>query len=162
MLTIAFSFDAQCQSTTTKPIKEFEFKGLTFLSSACNGTCPDISMNLYEDKRIEISRAIYSRKGQVDTPLSGNFKGILSEKEFNKVVSLLKVINWDTISFPKVLCCDAPIVTFMFSYNGIYKRYKSMTPPLSTNTLFKYLTDLGSNLILPKYNKPIDFEDFDL
>ena len=162
ILTFGLSCKSYSQSTTTESKQEFEFTGLTFLSSKCNGTCPDISMNLYDDKRIEISRDIYSKKGQVDTTLSGNFKGKLSEKEFTKVVTLLKVINWETVTFPKVLCCDAPIVTLMFSYKGTYKRFKSMTPPQTTNGLIKYLTDLGSKVILTKYDKPIDFEDFDL
>ncbi len=162
ILTFGISCKSHSQSTTTESKQEFKFTGLTFLSSKCNGTCPDMSMNLYEDKRIEISRAIYSKKGQADTTLSGNFKGTLSEKEFTKVVSLLKTIDWDTVTFPKVLCCDAPIVTLMFSYKGTYKRFKSMTPPRSTNALIKYLTDLGSKVLLPKYDKPIDFEDFDL
>ena len=162
ILTFGLSCKSQSQSTMTEPIQEFEFTGLTFLSSKCNGTCPDISLNLYDDKRIEISRVVYRKKGQVDTTLSGNFKGTLSEKEFNKAVSILKTINWDTVTFPKVLCCDAPIVTLMFSYKGTYKRFKSMTPPKSTNGLIKYLTDLGSKIILHKYDKPIDFEDFDL
>ncbi len=162
ILTFGLSCKSTSQSPTTAPKQEFEFTGLTFLSSKCNGTCPDISMNLYDDRRIEISRAVYSKKGQVDTTLSGNFKGSLSEKEFNKVVSLWKAIHWDTVTFPKVLCCDAPIATLMFSYKGTYKRFKSMTPPQSTNGLIKYLTDLGSKVILPKYDKPIDFEDFDL
>jgi len=162
ILTFGLSCKSQSQLTTTEPKLEFKFTGLTFLSSKCYGTCPDISMNIYDDNRIEISRAIYSKKGQVDTNLNGNFKGTLSEKEFNKVVSLLKTINWDTVIFPKVLCCDAPIVTLMFSNKGTYMRFKSMTPPQSTNALIKYLTDLGSKVILPKYDKPIDFEDFEL
>ena len=162
VLTFGLSCKSQSQSSTTEPKQEFEFSGLTFLTSTCNGTCPDISMNLYDDKSIEISRVIYKKKGQVDTTSSGNFKGTLGDKEFNKVVSLLKAINWDSVTFPKVLCCDAPIVTLLFSYKGTYKRFKSMTPPQSTNALFKYLTDLGSKVILPKYDLPIDFENFDL
>ncbi len=120
LLTLSLSCKSQSQLTSSKSTKEFEFTGLTFLSSKCNGTCPDISMNLYEDKRIEISRAIFSKKGQVDTALSGNFKGNLNEKEFRKVVSLLRTVDLDTLASPTVLCCDAPIVTLMFSYNGIY------------------------------------------
>ena len=164
LLTLIFglSFKSLSQLTTTEQKQEFVFSGLTFLSSTCNGTCPDISMNLYDDKSIEISRVIYKKKGLVDTTSSGNFKGSLSDKEFNKVVSLLKAINWDTMTFPKVLCCDAPIVTLLFSYKGTYKRFKSMTPPQSTNALIKYLTDLGSKVFLPKYDMPIDFENFDL
>ncbi len=162
ILAIGLSCTSSIQSTTPATKQTFEFTGLTFLSSKCNGSCPDISMNLYDDKRIEISRGIYSRKGEPDTTLSGNFKGTLNDQDFNKVVRLMTAINWDTVTFPKVLCCDRPIVTLMFSYNGTYKRFKSMTPPQSTNELTRYLTDLGAKVALTKYDKPIDFEDFDL
>lgn len=162
ILALGFSSKSIGQSTTKEPKHAIDFTGLTFLSSACNGTCPGILMNLYDDQRIEISRAIYNKKGQIDTILSGNFKGTLSNKEFNKVVSLWKKVNWDTVTFPKILCCDGPIVTLMFSYQGTYKRFKSMAPPRSAHALIDYLTYLGSKVLIPRYDKPIDFEDFEL
>lgn len=156
MLTVV-AISVYSQSATEE--KPFEFSSLTFHATACNGTCPDISMNLYGDKRVELSRIIYTQKGQVDTSKSGNFKGELEDKDFEKLLSHLSKINWDTITFPEVYCCDGSIKTILISYNGKYKKFKSMTPPQVTQPLFDYLINLCSKVALTRYTKPIDFEE---
>jgi hypothetical protein len=58
-----------------------------------------------------------------------------------------------------VLCCDSSIKTILISYNGKYKRFKSMTPPKEAIPLIDYLTQLSTQISLPKYERPIDFEE---
>ena len=158
-LTIAFSINIYSQTATNRNV--FEFSSLTFHATACNGTCPDISMNLYQDKRIELSREIYTAKGKIDTSKTGNFKGELSDNDFKTIILYLSKINWDTITFPNIYCCDGSIKTLLITHNGKYQKFKSMTPPQLTQPLFDYLIKIGSKISLTKYNRPIDFEEYD-
>jgi hypothetical protein len=118
-------------------------------------------MNIYGDKRIEISREVFNKKGQSDSILSGNFKGYLTDEDFKKLIGFLEKINWDTLTYSKVLCCDGAIKTISLSYNDKYKRIKSMTLPQSTIDLSNYLTYLATKISIPKYDKPIDFEIYE-
>jgi Fe-S-cluster containining protein len=147
------------QIASVNPSKKFDFEQITFHSSECNGICPVISMNIYKNKTIELSRGIYKSKGNPDTAKSGNFKGQLNEKDYSMLLTLLKQIDWETITFSKVKCCDKPVKTIILSYNKKYKQFKSMEPPQSTLKLIEFLTNLGAQIKLPSYKKPIDFED---
>jgi hypothetical protein len=147
------------QASSKQSKERFEFSQLTFHLSECNGSCPAISMNVYSDKTIELSRTIYKSKGNVDSTVSGNFKGTLNEKSYKKIVSLLEEVNWDTIVIPKVLCCDKPLKTIILSYNGESKKFKSMEVPKSITPLINYLINVATNEKLPVYNKAIDFEE---
>lgn len=139
--------------------KDFQFSELTFHSSNCNGTCPDISVNINSEKKIQLVRVIYNSKGQSDSSLSGTFKGTLQSKDYNKLIRHLKKCDFDSLKFPEVLCCDSSIKTLIVSYNEKYKRFKSMTPPLEASSLITFLTQLSTTVSLPKYNRPIDFEE---
>ena len=152
----------QGQNPKDKVTHPFLFSRLTFHTTACFGSCPAISLNLYSDRQIEVSRTIYKPnfKGKVDSALTGNYKGHLNEKDFKKVISLLKKINWDTLTFPKIFCCDAPIRTIIILYNGKLEKFKSMQPPKETNDLFSFLSGLASKTSLIKYNKIFHFDNF--
>jgi hypothetical protein len=161
LLIAVISITAACnsKSITTKPSNRFEFKQLTFHSSVCNGTYPDLSMNIFNDKRIELSRTLFKGKGEEDSTRSGTYKGQLTQTEFDQLLKLIKEVNWDTVSFLEVTCCDRPVKTIIINYNGKYKRLKSMNPSEDTRELINYLTTLGTQVQLPVYNQPIDFED---
>jgi hypothetical protein len=115
-------------------------------------------MNLSSSKKIQLIRTVYSGKGEVDTLSSGGFKGELAKSDYSKIVDLMSKIDWDTVSFPAITCCDGPVITIMISYNDTYKTFTSMTPPQSTNEFINYLTDFLTHVSLPGYNKPMDFE----
>jgi Domain of unknown function (DUF6438) len=154
-----FLKESNCQTNIKDSANSFDFSEITFHSTACNGTCPDLSINIYKSRQIEVSREIYKAKGEIDTTRSGNFKGFLSEVDYQKLIALLKKINWDTISFPKVTCCDGAIVSIILSYNGKYMPFKSMTPPASTIDLIDFLKKIATSKSLAQFGGAIDFEE---
>ena len=162
ILLIAFCSTFQSQAQNVNNNSENSFSRLTFHSTACFGSCPAISMNLYSDKRIEVSRTIYKPryKGKVDSTLTGNYKGYLTDKELKKITDLFKKINWDTLVFPKIFCCDAPIKTIIISTKGKLRKFKSMQPPKETKELFSSLIDIASKRSLTKHDKTFHFDDF--
>ena len=139
---------------------ESSFEKITFQSTACYGFCPDISMNLYSDKRIEVARAMYNLndRGVIDSSLSGKYEGYLTDNEFKKLIEVVNHINWDTIKFPQIFCCDGPVKTIVISYKTKHIRFKSMQPPKETNELFSYLVAIGSRTSLKKSGKTFTFE----
>ena len=136
----------------------YDFGGFTFYASPCNGSCSDISMNIRGDSTIEISRVMYKSKGVKDPKLTGNYKSKLSDKQFNKLISLYEQINWDTLTFPDIKCCDGQVITFLINSKGNMKVLKSMEPPVCTQMLINFLIKFGESKEFPKYDKPIDFE----
>ncbi|MBC7626947.1 DUF6438 domain-containing protein [Ferruginibacter sp.] len=139
--------------------EKFQFSELTFHSTGCNKSCPDISVNINSDKTIKLIRVIYTSSGLYDSLQSGTFKGTLKDKDYDKLISQLKRYDFDSLQFPDVLCCDSSIKTILISYNGKYKRFKSMTPPKEATTLIDFLTQFSKKISLPRYDRPIDFEE---
>ena len=155
----AFSFSCFSQNAASQDTPVFDFWDITFHSSACNGTCPDISMNINSERKVQLIRTIYTKKGVSDTTRSGGYKGELSLKEYDQLLKFIKTVDWDNLKFEKVTCCDKPIKTIIIGYNGRSKQLKSMELPKETEKLVAYLTDLALNLKLPKYSRPMDFEE---
>lgn len=151
--------NATAQQPSISSSKKFSFSELTFHSSPCKETCPDISLSINSNKRIELVRVLYKATGQVDSILSGAFKGTIKNKDYNKLIRLLKNCDFDSLKFPEVLCCDSSIKTIILSYNGKYKRFKSMIPPQEVNNLITFLMHLAKTISLPKYKGAIDFEE---
>ncbi len=155
---LAFIYFSSIAQEDSSSKKEFQFNELTFHSSACNGTCPEISLNIRNDRKIQLIRTIYKAKGLAETLLSGAFKGSVKDEDFVQLIDLLKKANLDSLNFPNVLCCDSSVKTLIVSYNQNYKRFKSMKPPKEAERLITFLIHLASTVTLSKYNGAIDFE----
>lgn len=155
ILAIAFNCSGQ---KITKANNNFEFTKLTFYSGHCFGTCPKIAMNIYNNKAIEVSIDFYIKKGIVDSTWSGNYKGVLKDEEYNKLIGLLQKQDWDTLVFPNEFCCDAPVRTIILSYNGKHKQFSSMFPPEEAREVLKYLTALATGKSLERYAGELVFE----
>lgn len=138
---------------------KFQFSELTFHSNSCNGTCPDISLSINNNRKIQLVRVLYIAKGHPDSSLSGSFKGTVKSKDFNKLTRILKKCNFDSIKSPEILCCDSSIKTIIVSYNGKYKRFKSIILSHELNDLITFLTHLATTISLPKHTGAIDFEE---
>lgn len=151
-----------CQDTEKKPVDTFALNTLTFYSSRCKGPCPDITLQVDGAKNIQLIRRMFDNRGMTDTISSGSFMGKLSDKQYNKMVELLRKINWDTVVFPDNTCCDGTVVSIILSYNNTSKRFRSMSPPKETYALIDYLHDLAVNISLPACTKPMDFIRYDL
>lgn len=132
------------------------FEKLTYHSSPCFGMCPDISMNIYKDRTVELSITKFKTKGARDTTRA--YKGTISKSEYDTLMTYLKEIDWKTIEFSTENCCDAPIKSLILNYNGETRKYRSMFPPESTHKLFEFLYGLAVNSRLPVTNEPLEFE----
>lgn len=157
-LTVLAIIDVRSQASPSVK-DDFEFSEITFHSSKCNGTCPDISMSINSDGKISLLRILFNKKGQIDTVRSGGFKGTLSSEEFSKLIMTLRTVNWQKVEFPNVTCCDGAVVQILISVNGNYRKLKSMTPPAEVNGVVKYLTNLATTVQLPTYKGAMDFEE---
>lgn len=138
----------------------FKFENLTFHSVPHIGADPDISLNIYSDKKVEFVKTVYITENQIDTTLSGAFKGVLNYKDYNRLITLLKNCDLDSLeSLSNVLCCGGPIKILIVSYNGKYKRFKFKTTSSNIDSLINFLTQLSIKVPVIKYNGAIDFEE---
>lgn len=154
-----------CQPVEKKTADGFGLNSITFYSSRCKGTCPDITLEIDGFKNFQLIRQIVDNKGLIDTVASGGFKGQLSEGEYKKTVGILAKVDWDHITFPDVQCCDGPVVSIIISYykNGNKnRRFRSMTPPKEASAVIDYLEEMALKTNLPKYDKPMDFIGYEL
>ncbi len=156
---VLFASACQTPGSQTASADGFDFSEITFHTSPCFGSCPKISVHINKDRKMEVSRQFYKGKVEPDSTNSGNFKGVIPEQDYKQLLALLQKIDWDTINFPKVMCCDKPVRTFLLSYNNKNFKFKSMNPPESTNELTQFLVKLASSTSLAKYEGVIDFQD---
>ena len=153
----ALSTKAQLHNPNS--INKFIFTQLTFHEGNCNGSCPSFSININRDMKVEISRTIYKKKGVVDIKKSGNFIGQLNKNVFNNFLNLIRAINWDTLTMPKVYCCDAGIKIFNISYNNRKARFISMFPPKCTSDLLVFLRSLATSPNFERIKQDIYFQN---
>lgn len=149
----------ELSSQTTQPAKQpFKFNEITFHVTGCKTACPEVSMNILANRKIQVTREVYNSRHELDTVRSGGFKGTLDPKEFNKLLTILSAYNFEKLVFPKVLCCDSSVKTLIVTYNDESKRFQSMTPPLEARKLISYLTDLALRVRLKRVDGAYDFE----
>ena len=132
---------------------------LIFHSSRCNGLCPKFDIEIDSTKNIFVNREYFKTKSEIDKKVSGQFKGVLTDEDFNKLLGLLKDINLETLTFPKSGLMDGVEITIIVYYNGQRKYLKSSEPPGIAKNLIAFLTSLGDNKRLPATNQPKDIEN---
>jgi hypothetical protein len=128
---------------------QFKFGKLIYHSSACMGSCPMLNLEIDSDKVIKVNRQFFTERNIPMKTNSGSFKGILNDEKFNEVLAHLESSNYDSLKFPPVDCCDAPIITIIVYCNDKRTYLKSMEPPANANNFISYLDSLTSEIKLP-------------
>ncbi|MFA5573801.1 MAG: DUF6438 domain-containing protein [Brumimicrobium sp.] len=125
---------------------DFSFEKVVFHSSACLGTCPIIEMTIFSDKSVEMTAIYFSAPGKKDEKKSGKYKGVLSQEDFDEVITELlqsRVGLYDYV--PRVNCCDAPVKSVTTYHNGTSNKVYGMFPP----SFFKPIISILSKLANP-------------
>jgi hypothetical protein len=131
---------------------------LIFHLSRCNGLCPKFDIDIDSIKNISVYREYFETKSEINKEASGQFKGVLTDEEFKKLLELLRDVKLETLTFPKNDMVDAVETTIIVYYNGLRKYLKSSEPPIIANKLISYLTLLGSNTKLKRVHEVKKFE----
>ena len=125
-MTFAFS---SCKAQTKDKIN---LSKIIFHSSRCNGTCPSIDLEIDSTKSLFVDREYFKTKSETDKHYSGQFKGVLSQSEYDKLLAHLQKSNIDILKFPDVTCCDGVITKISTcvkkscsSSKKWFKKYKS-------------------------------------
>jgi len=136
-----------------------DFKQISFGSTRCFGSCPEIYMSITNDGNIRLSRTIYTGKSAVDSSRSGNYAGKISRTQMDSLTVLIRGIDWPNLKVDTVTCCDRPVKTIIIQGNNGLTKMKSMTLPAETEKLVSFLTNLGRNIELPPSTTLFDFEE---
>ena len=107
--------------------------------------CPRIDLEIDSNLNVYVSREFFKTKSETDTKFIGDFQGNLDQNDSNKLLGLLEAVNLDTLKFPDVTCCDAPVITIIVYFNGERRYFKSMLPPAEVNELIAFLKGVGTD-----------------
>lgn len=123
--------------------KKSAFEKIIYHTTACFGTCPTYHLEVNKDKTVRLyAEQVFkdaNRPFQTDSSKVGYFTGTLSDSLFHKLTVEFNRANPKSLKFPKVMCCDAPVVTLILYYKGKRKFLKSMTPPPEARELIAVL-----------------------
>jgi len=145
-------------SNQKKATDTADFNQISFGSTRCFGTCPEIYMTISNDGNIRLSRTIYTGKSAVDSSRSGNYAGKISKIQMDSLSVLIRGIDWPNLKVDTVTCCDRPVRTIIIEGNNGSTKMKSMTLPVETEKLVSFLTNLGRNIELHVSDEPIVIE----
>ena len=98
--------------------EKIDLSKIIFHSSRCNGTCPRIDLEIDSSKNLFIDREYFKTKSETDQRYSGQFKGILIEEDYNKLIKFLQDCNLNTLKFPNSDLMDGVEITIIVYYNG--------------------------------------------
>jgi hypothetical protein len=135
----------------------FTLQKIIFHSSSSQGASPLIDLEIDSNKSFKLYRYFYLNK--TDSLRSGNFKGLVTNKDYASIINLLRQCKIDSLTFSDILCCDAAEVTIIVYYNNKRKYFKSMFPPTAAKTLISFLFNLGISYELPINNEPHRIEE---
>ena len=147
---------SSCEAQTKDKIN---LSKIIFHSSRCNGTCPRIDLEIDSSKNLFVDREYFKTKSETDKRFSGQFKGVLSQADYNKLFGLLQNSNIDTLKFQKSDLMDGVNITIIVYYNGQRKYLTSPEPPKEANDLIEFLTLLGNNKKLQRTNETKNIEN---
>ena len=60
---------------------KFYLEKLIYHASRCNGSCPEINIEIEKDKKIYVTRQIFKSKSEIDSEQSGTFNGRLKKTD---------------------------------------------------------------------------------
>lgn len=136
-----------------------KFEKIIFHSSACFGTCPEISLQIDSTGQMLLHRQFYIGKGKKDSLNSGDFKGQLTKEQFQDVLKTLNKTNYETLRVKEVLCCDMPVRTIIIYCKKKRYYFKSMDYPREADELISFLKQLAITIKLPRYDKQVSLEN---
>src|ERR1700743_1477205 len=76
------------------------FEKIIYHSGHCNGTCPQIDLEIDSNGVILLKRDIWSKKGVTDPRKSGNFKGKIDPETYFGLCTRLFASDYAHLEFP--------------------------------------------------------------
>ena len=134
------------------------FEKIVYHSSRCFGSCPQIDLQVSSNREILVHRELFTGKNPAPTG-SGNFKGTLSQADYDELMKVLTESDYKNLKFPAVYCCDGVIVTIIVYDKGERTYLKSMTPPPAADKLIALLARIGKEANLAAVDEKIELEN---
>ena len=147
------------QPTRTSSNEQLTVEKIIYHSSHCNGTCPQIDLEIDSNGNIFLKREFWKGKGVTDKHRSGNIEGKIGPKTYFNLVANLIASDFTSLKFPPIFCCDGIITTIIIYANGKRTILKSMTPPEKARKLISALYDIGTHVDIPPTTKEIKLEE---
>lgn len=156
----AFFFCASIVLLSCKPptASQFHLSKIIYHLSRCNGTCPQLDLQVDSSRNFFVNREYFKTKSETDSTFSGQFKGQLTQEDYNKLIALLEASHLDTLTFTESGIMDVAKTTFIVYYNGQRKELKSARPPAEATPLITFLKTIAENKELQKTSEVKEME----
>lgn len=148
----------KAQPTIPPGSEKLIFEKIIYHSSHCNGTCPQIDLEIDSNRTFLLKLDIWKGKGVTDDHKSGTFKSEIDPKTFFNLFANLIASDYTNLKFPPEFCCDGVVTTLIIYANGKRTMLKSMTPPAKAHQLISFLYNLGINSRIPPTTDEINIE----
>lgn len=139
--------------------QKFVFSRIIYHSTHCNGTCPQIDLEIDSSGNVLLKREFWKAKGEVEDHGSGSFKGKIDPKTYFDLIATLIKSDYSKLKFPPEFCCDASVTTIIIYANGRRTRLSSMSPPADAYSLISFLHDLATKIKIPPTADKINLEN---
>ncbi|MCC6634331.1 MAG: hypothetical protein IT251_02365 [Chitinophagaceae bacterium] len=159
LLVAAIIFQACCVCNKMSAVDAMQFDKIVFHSSTCFGSCPQIAIEINREGGTKLKRQFFNESATQTKERSGEFKGHISKEALDGLMLELNHSNYETLQFPNVDCCDAPVITIIVYAKGKKVYLRSMMPPKDAGDLIKYLTELTTTVELPLAEDKFEIEN---
>ncbi|MBC7874479.1 MAG: hypothetical protein H7Y01_10810 [Ferruginibacter sp.] len=159
LLCIIAFYSCGTQSNANTTGNEIQFEKLIYHSSRCDGTCPQVDLQIDSNRIIIVNRVFFDSKGEIDSSRSGNFKGVLEPAGYDQFMKELQSADFKNLKFPDIQCCDGVIKTIIVYSGGDRTYLKSMTPPPEASAFISFLHQIGTVMKLTTTTEVLNMEE---
>jgi hypothetical protein len=140
--------------------KDFKLDQLIFHASTCFGRCPEINLQISNDRTIRINSRFAKDEFHPDENRSGTFIGQLDPAVFDNLIDLIiqsRITTFDLAN--QDLCCDGVVKTIIITHNGKRSYVKAMFEPIFLKSLLSFLYEIDQKTPLKRVKENFRFED---
>lgn len=131
------------------------FQKIVFHTTGCYGACPIIDLEINKEKEIYLNGTFFRDFSMfdIDSTLSGQFKGIIDESLANRLTFLLQTCNLKTLKVNQNLEPEMAVISMIIYFNDEKRAFKFNTTPAILAELVDFLTQINQETRLVRTNK---------
>lgn len=131
------------------------FQKIVFHTTGCYGACPIIDLEINKEREIYLNGTFFKDFSMfdIDSTLSGQFKGVIDESLLNRLTFLLQTCNLKTLKVNENLEPEMAVTSLIIYFNDEKRAFKFNTTPAILTELVDFLTLINQEVSLTRTNK---------
>jgi hypothetical protein len=131
------------------------FQKIVFHPTGCYGACPIIDLEINKENELYLNGTFFKDFSMfdIDSTLSGQFKGIIDESTQKRLSFLLQTCNLKTLKVNENLEPEMAVTSMIVYFNDEKRAFKFNTTPAILTELVYFLTTINQEVNLNRTNK---------